>query len=246
MLRIVLCWALVGLEPCKGKILSYLILHCCSEMSLTLSRNNVGLEKCRIFPLHGERRNQCPTVCFPGKTPIFVLPFLIIELKWSEFLSKPRWFLPKPQQIAFEKIFAPLAKIVAALTKIYYISRVPGNVSVQNDNIGVWPGKNHFLPFHGILWSFFAKQFEINHEYQGKFFETTPPIKCHNNTRVTFRSKQQNILARTIFQLHQNSKLGRPHRIVSQCSSLNRALVNGCYSLRTYAFIHTYFIIANA
>ena len=30
---IVLCWALVGLEPCKGKILSSLILHCCGKMS---------------------------------------------------------------------------------------------------------------------------------------------------------------------------------------------------------------------
>ena len=27
------------------------------------------------------------------------------------------------------------------LPDIYYISRMPGNVSVQNDNIGVWPGK---------------------------------------------------------------------------------------------------------
>ena len=63
---IVLCWILVGLEPCKGKA---------STQKLTLSRNNVVLEKFRIFPLHGERRNQRPTVSFPGKTPIFVLPF---------------------------------------------------------------------------------------------------------------------------------------------------------------------------
>ena len=38
---------------------------------------------------------------------------------------------------------AALAKIIAVLTKIYYISRMPGNVSVQNDNIGVWPGIAH-------------------------------------------------------------------------------------------------------
>ena len=31
--EIVLCWALVGLEPCKGKIINSLILHCCGEMS---------------------------------------------------------------------------------------------------------------------------------------------------------------------------------------------------------------------
>ena len=32
------------------------------------------------------------------------------------------------------------------LPHIYYISRMPGNVSVQNDNIGIWPGKIISVP----------------------------------------------------------------------------------------------------
>ena len=31
------------------------------------------------------------------------------------------------------------------LPGIYYISRMPGNVSVHNDNIGVWPGKPFYM-----------------------------------------------------------------------------------------------------
>ena len=47
----------------------------------------------------------------------------------------------------WQNIVAALIKLSRQLQKlsgIYYISRMPGNVSVQNDNIGVWPGKRYY------------------------------------------------------------------------------------------------------
>ena len=79
-LTIVLCWALVGLEPCKGKNLSSLILHYCSEMSyfrvlasgslpgnMTFRRNNEGLESLGFFPCMAKGETNAQQCAFPVK-----------------------------------------------------------------------------------------------------------------------------------------------------------------------------------
>ena len=38
------------------------------------------------------------------------------------------------------RLWQNFSRLWQKLPDIYYISRMPGNVSVQNDNIGVWPG----------------------------------------------------------------------------------------------------------
>ena len=48
------------------------------------------------------------------------------------------------------RLWQKLSRLWQKLPDIYYISSMPGNVSVQNDNIGVWPGKVQFYKIFEI------------------------------------------------------------------------------------------------